>query len=123
MISIPANDPVGALMPHSVKAPIEGRKDGPLAGLSFMVKDLLAIAGLKVSNGNPDVAFGSCLAMRGAAMVTTIIVATIAAPTRCRRSALRTGPTLAGSGVSVVVTTRFHSDAERADRAMGREGR
>jgi amidase len=54
MISIPANDPVGALMPHTLKAPIEGRAGGPLSGLSFMVKDLFAIAGHKVSNGNPD---------------------------------------------------------------------
>jgi amidase len=54
MISIPTNDPVGALMPHTLKAPIEGRAEGPLAGLSFMVKDLFAIAGHKVSNGNPD---------------------------------------------------------------------
>ena len=54
MISIPTNDPVGALMPHTVKSPVQGAGEGPLAGRSFMVKDLLAIAGHKVSNGNPD---------------------------------------------------------------------
>jgi len=54
MISVPASDPVGALMPHTLKAPIPGHDHGPLAGLSFMVKDLFAIAGHKVSNGNPD---------------------------------------------------------------------
>src|SRR5262245_44361610 len=53
MISMVATDPVGALMPHTVQAPIEGRKQGPLAGLGFMVKDLLAVAGCKVSSGNP----------------------------------------------------------------------
>jgi amidase len=31
-----------------------GRGSGPLAGLSFMVKDLFAIAGLKIANGNPE---------------------------------------------------------------------
>jgi amidase len=54
MATFPPHDPVGALMPHTVKAPIEGRAGGPLSGLSFMVKDLFAIAGHKVSNGNPD---------------------------------------------------------------------
>jgi amidase len=53
MISIPTDDPVGALMPHTVKSPVQGAGEGPLAGRSFMVKDLLAIAGHKVSNGNP----------------------------------------------------------------------
>ncbi|MGZ5862770.1 MAG: amidase [Methyloceanibacter sp.] len=54
MISIPNSDPVGALMPHTLQAPVQGAPQGPLAGLSFMVKDLFAIAGHKVSNGNPD---------------------------------------------------------------------
>jgi amidase len=54
MISIPTDDPVGALMPHTVKSPVQGAGEGPLTGRSFMVKDLLAIAGHKLSNGNPD---------------------------------------------------------------------
>jgi amidase len=54
MISIPPNDPVGALMPHTVQAPVQGAAQGSLAGLSFMIKDLFALAGHKVSNGNPD---------------------------------------------------------------------
>jgi amidase len=52
-ISVPAADPVGALMPHTLKEPLLGRDSGPLAGRTFMVKDLFAIAGRKVSNGNP----------------------------------------------------------------------
>jgi amidase len=52
-ISVPDADPVGALMPHTLKEPLLGRDSGPLAGRSFMVKDLFAIAGRKVSNGNP----------------------------------------------------------------------
>jgi len=54
MIAVPSNDPVGALVPHTLKEPLLGRGDGPLAGLTFMVKDLFAVKGRKVSNGNPD---------------------------------------------------------------------
>ena len=54
MISVPSRDPVGALVPHTLKEPLPGRGSGPLAGLTFMVKDLFAIKGHKVSNGNPD---------------------------------------------------------------------
>jgi len=54
MIAVPSHDPVHALVPHTLAEPILGRSDGPLAGLSFMVKDLFAIKGRKVSNGNPD---------------------------------------------------------------------
>ena len=52
-ISVPLKDPVGSLMPHTLKEPLLGRDSGPLAGRTFMVKDLFAIAGRKVSNGNP----------------------------------------------------------------------
>jgi amidase len=54
MASVPPTDPVGALVPHTLQEPLQGAKSGPLAGLSFMVKDLFAIEGRKVSNGNPD---------------------------------------------------------------------
>jgi amidase len=40
-------------MPHTLEEPLLGRDTGPLAGRTFMVKDLFAIAGRKVSNGNP----------------------------------------------------------------------
>jgi amidase len=53
MISVPTDDPVRALVPHTLTAPLPGSAEGPLAGLSFMVKDLFAIAGRKVGNGNP----------------------------------------------------------------------
>jgi amidase len=49
-----SGDPVGALVPHTLEEPLGGSGDGPLAGLTFMVKDLFAIAGRKVSNGNPE---------------------------------------------------------------------
>jgi amidase len=52
--SFPPEDNVNALVPHTLKEPLPGRKQGLLAGTSFMVKDLFAIAGHKISNGNPD---------------------------------------------------------------------
>jgi amidase len=54
MISVPSADPVGALVPHTLKEPLQGAASSPLAGTTFMVKDLFAIKGRKVSNGNPD---------------------------------------------------------------------
>ena len=53
MPPFPPDDPVHALVPHTLKEPLAGHGQGPLAGLSFMVKDLFAIEGRKVSNGNP----------------------------------------------------------------------
>jgi amidase len=54
MKTAPLADPVNALVPHTLQEPVAGSGKGPLAGLSFMVKDLFAIAGRKVSLGNPD---------------------------------------------------------------------
>jgi amidase len=51
--AFPPSDPVNALVPHTLKAPIEGNPDGPLAGRSFMAKDLFAVEGHKTSLGNP----------------------------------------------------------------------
>lgn len=53
MVAVPKNDPVHALVPHTLEEPIFGAEDGPLAGRSFMVKDLFAIEGRKTGNGNP----------------------------------------------------------------------
>src|SRR5215471_2595144 len=54
MTATPVADPVGALVPHTLQEPIAGSVSGPLAGRTFMVKDLFAIEGRKVSIGNPD---------------------------------------------------------------------
>ena len=54
MVRFPLQDPVNALVPHTLTEPLAGSGRGPLAGRSFMVKDLFAIAGRKVSIGNPD---------------------------------------------------------------------
>jgi amidase len=44
---------LGALVPHG-KIRIEGARSGPLAGLTFMAKDLFNVAGHRTSAGNPD---------------------------------------------------------------------
>jgi amidase len=44
---------LGALVPHG-RIRIEGAKTGPLAGLTFMAKDLFDVAGHGTSAGNPD---------------------------------------------------------------------
>jgi amidase len=54
MASFPPEDTVHALVPHTLKEPLPGSGEGQLAGLSFMVKDLFAIKGHKVGNGNPN---------------------------------------------------------------------
>ena len=41
-------------VPHDIKAPIEGAADGPLAGLSAVVKDMYDIAGYIAGCGNPE---------------------------------------------------------------------
>src|SRR6185436_3942356 len=43
-----------AFVPHDLKAPLIGAPDGPLAGLTAVVKDMYAIAGERAGCGNPD---------------------------------------------------------------------
>jgi amidase len=43
-----------AFVPHDIKAPIRGAGAGPLANLTAAVKDMYAIAGERMSCGNPD---------------------------------------------------------------------
>ena len=42
-----------AFVPHDLTDPIEGRSDGPLAGLAASVKDMYDIAGYRTGAGNP----------------------------------------------------------------------
>jgi amidase len=44
----------GFFVPHDLKAPLKGASNGPLAGLSAVVKDMYAIAGERAGAGNPD---------------------------------------------------------------------
>lgn len=46
-------DPVGAFMPGP-RATMPGAPEGPLAGLTFAVKDLYDVAGVVTGYGNPD---------------------------------------------------------------------
>jgi len=46
-------DPVGALVPGTT-VHINGATEGPLAGLTFVAKDLFDIAGFPTGGGNPD---------------------------------------------------------------------
>lgn len=75
MISVPAEDPAHALVPHTLTEPLAGSADGPLAGLTFMVKDLFAIAGRKVSNGNPTYYAQSLPASKTAPVIVRLIEA------------------------------------------------
>jgi amidase len=43
-----------AFVPHDLSEPVEGRSDGPLAGLSAAVKDMYDIAGYRTGAGNPE---------------------------------------------------------------------
>lgn len=54
MAAVLRRDKAHALVPHTLKEPLPGRKQGMLASTTFMVKDLFAIAGHRVGNGNPD---------------------------------------------------------------------
>jgi len=47
------DDPVNAFVPGP-RIRIEGRPDGPLAGLTFAAKDLFDVAGHPTGGGNPD---------------------------------------------------------------------
>jgi amidase len=46
-------DTVNAFMAHGFDAPVAHAPDGPLSGLSFAVKDMYDVAGLKTGFGNP----------------------------------------------------------------------
>jgi amidase len=46
------NDPAHAFLPYPA-APVAHAQDGPLAGLTFAVKDLLDVAGYPTGGGNP----------------------------------------------------------------------
>src|SRR3990172_5016681 len=75
MPTCPPADPVHALVPHTLKEPLVGREQGPLAGLSFMVKDLFAIACHKVGNGNPNYYEHATPAQETAPVITRLLEA------------------------------------------------
>jgi amidase len=44
----------GFFVPHDIATPIAGAREGPLAGLTFAVKDLYDVAGSRTGGGSPD---------------------------------------------------------------------
>lgn len=75
MPSFPPEDKVHALVPHTLKEPLAGAKAGALAGLTFMVKDLFAIKGHKVGNGNPNYYEHATPAQETAPVITRLLEA------------------------------------------------
>jgi amidase len=75
----------GFFVPHSLKSPLKGASDGPLAGLNAAVKDMYAIAGERSGGGNPDWLAQAQPATAHAAAVTRILAAgaTIVGKTIC----------------------------------------
>ena len=50
---MPVSEDIGAFVPGP-RVRIEGRRDGPLAGLTFVAKDLFDVAGVPTGGGNHD---------------------------------------------------------------------
>ena len=65
----------GFFVPHDLKAPVKGANDGPLAGLTAVVKDMYDIAGERSGGGNPDWLANAKPATTNAAAVSKILSA------------------------------------------------
>lgn len=109
MPSFPPVDPVHALVPHTLKEPLAGSSTGPLAGLSFMVKDLFAIACHKVGNGNPNYYEHATPAQETAPVITRLLEA----------GALCTGITICDEFFYSVLGTNAHYGQPVNTRAPG----
>ena len=74
-----------AFVPHDLNAPIIGAADGPLAGLSVVIKDMFDIAGERTGGGNPDWLKAQKPAAKSAALVQRLLDAgaTITGKTVC----------------------------------------
>jgi amidase len=75
----------GFFVPHDLKAPLAGAREGPLAGLTCAVKDMYDIAGERTGAGNPDWLAAQAPASRNAAAVQRLLDAgaTIIGKTIC----------------------------------------
>jgi amidase len=65
-------DDINAFVP-GIEVRIEGRRGGPLSGLTFAAKDLFDVAGLPTGGGNPDWARAYPLPTRHAALVARLL--------------------------------------------------
>ena len=74
-----------AFVPHDLKAPIPGAANGPLAGLSVVIKDMFDIAGERTGGGNPDWLAAQQPATKNAVLVQKLLDAgaTITGKTIC----------------------------------------
>ena len=72
-------------VPHNLDAPVVGAQDGPLAGLTAVVKDMYDIAGSRTGGGSPDWLAAQKPASRHAAAVEKILAAgaTVTGKTIC----------------------------------------
>ncbi len=68
-------DPLGALVPGWQPSGDAENEDGPLAGLSVVVKDVIDVAGAVTGGGNPDWADAHQPARQNAAAVTALTAA------------------------------------------------
>ena len=68
------DDPLGAFVPHG-RVQIAGRTTGPLAGVSFAVKDIFDVAGIVTGCGNPDWLASHAAAERHAPAVRLLLAA------------------------------------------------
>jgi amidase len=66
------SDDIGAFVPGP-RARIEGRRDGPLSGLTFAAKDLFDVAGVPTGGGNHDWPTGRPIPERHAWAVQTLL--------------------------------------------------
>jgi amidase len=75
----------GFFVPHDLKVPLKGAANGPLAGLSAVVKDMYDIAGERTGAGNPDWLANTKPATAHAAAVEKLLAAgaTITGKTIC----------------------------------------
>ena len=71
---LPPADTIGAFVPHS-PPPMAGAVNGPLAGLSFAVKDLYDIAGYVSGGGSPDWLATHAPAQATSPLITTLLAA------------------------------------------------
>ena len=53
-MSMSKAQPGGFFVPHDLKTPLKGPADGPLAGLTAVVKDMYDIAGERTGGGSPE---------------------------------------------------------------------
>jgi amidase len=108
MSSVPVNDPAKALVPHTLTAPINGSGAGPLAGRSFMIKDMFAVEGHKTGAGNPDYYEAARPATETAPVIRSLLAA----------GATLTGTTICDEFFYSLLGTNIHYGAPINTRAL-----